>query len=289
MAVLWQDTPPARARAAFEVLPKEFVDWNDLRVSVASDVAAVLKSRGVAGGKAPVLKRILGKGVENLYSLEFERLCEKSRQQLRTWFVGVEGIPHSTAAFILYNVYNYDRVLVDSEIARVIQRLGFVSETAMEEEIETALAEVVPGREAHFAYWALREHALKICTKKDFDCRTCPLRKECDTGTRRLAEEDAAARGPRKRRKRNQRGKRGRRRQRRRLRRRRRRRHQPRAATRAGRKPQRRDLRLELPSGLRVIGDLTVVDVVDVSGRSDSHLFSCILNHGHAGPPIRGK
>ena len=198
MAVLWQDTPPARARVAFETLAKEFVDWNDLRVSVASDVAAVMESCGVSGGKAAALKRILGKGVEDLYSLEFERLCEKSREQFKAWFVGVEGIPHSTAAFVLYNVYDYDRVLVDAEIARVIQRLGLVSETATEEEIEAALAEVVPAREARFIYWALREHALKICTKKDFDCRTCPLRKECDTGTRRLAEEDAAARAAKK-------------------------------------------------------------------------------------------
>jgi len=198
MAVLWQDTPMGRARAAFEALAAEFVDWNDLRVSVASDVGAVMESCGVSGGKAAVLKRILGKGVEDLYSLEFERLCEKSREQFKAWFIGVEGIPHSTAAFILYNVYDYDRVLVDSEIARVVQRLGLVSELATEEEIEAALAEVVPAREARFTYWALREHALKICTKKDFDCRTCPFRKECDTGTRRVAEEDIAARAAKK-------------------------------------------------------------------------------------------
>ena len=52
MAVLWQDTPPSRARGAFETFCEEFVDWNDLRVSVASDVAAVMESCGVSGGKA---------------------------------------------------------------------------------------------------------------------------------------------------------------------------------------------------------------------------------------------
>ena len=198
MTVLWCESPPARAEAAFVNLAEEFVDWNELRVSVTSEVGSILESCGLPAPKGAVLKRILSKAVEELYSFDFELLCPRPREQVRDWFITIEGVPHQVAAAILYYVYGYDRVLVDAEIARVIQRLGLVPEEAPEADIEAGLADVIPARESHFIYDALRQHAATICTKKDFDCRICPLRKECETGKKRLAELAAAEREARK-------------------------------------------------------------------------------------------
>ena len=193
MAVLWQDAPPARARQALVNLAEEFVDWNELRVSVTSEVAAILESCGLPGRKGAVLKRILGRAIEELFSLDFEQLCALPREKLRAWFVGIEGVPHRAAAYILYHVYEYDRVLVDTEIARLIRRLGLVSEDATPEEIEPALNVVIPAKEAHLIYNALWQHATTVCRKKDFDCKPCRLRKECQGGKRFIAEMEAAA------------------------------------------------------------------------------------------------
>ena len=198
MAVLWQEAEPARARVAFVNLTEEFVDWNELRVSVTTDVASILESCGLPGRKGAVLKRILGRAVEGLFSLEFERLCELPREQLRNWFLSIEGVPHHAAAHVLYTVYHYDRVLVGPDIARVIRRLGLVSETATPEEIEPALNAVIPAKEAYLIHNALWQHATSVCTEKDFDCRPCPLRKECVGGKRFIAERAAAAKAARK-------------------------------------------------------------------------------------------
>jgi endonuclease III len=197
MAVLWDGEDPAHARAAFTKLTEEFVDWNDLRVSPTTEVEAVLASCGVDRSKAFVLKRLLSKAVEDFYSLEFERLDDQPRERVRAWFQDIEGLPHHLMAAVLYRVYEYDRMLVGEDVARVIIRLGLASETATPQEIEAALAKVVPAKEAHQMYHALRSHAVKVCTKTDFDCPACPLRGESETGKKRLAEIEAAKRAER--------------------------------------------------------------------------------------------
>lgn len=198
MAVLWQDALAARARVAYVNLTEEFVDWNELRVTVTSEVAGILEGCGLPGRKGAILKRILGRAVEDLFSFDFAGLAELPRAKLRKWFVGIEGVPHHVAAYILYHVYGHDRVLVGEDIARVIRRLGLVSEDAAPRDIEPALNVVIPAKEAHLIWNALWEHARTVCAETDFDCRTCPLRKECVTGKKRIAELEAAAKAARK-------------------------------------------------------------------------------------------
>jgi len=197
MAVLWQDVPPARTRAAYETLTGEFVDWNELRVTVTSEVSQILESCGLPGRKGAILKRILSRAIEALFSFNFDPLAELPREELRDWFLRIEGVPHHVAAYILYTVYDYDRVLVGDNVARVIRRLGLVSKSASPAEIEPALNAVIPAKEAVQTWNALRLHATTVCTEKDFDCRKCPLRRECGTGKRTIAEMAAAAKAAR--------------------------------------------------------------------------------------------
>lgn len=199
MAVLWEGAPAARARLAFAGLMEEFGDWNELRVSMAAEVAAVLESHGLKGNRAPMLTRILAKAVEDLYSFELERLRERSSREQRAWFHAAEGLPPYMAAAILYWVYHYDRVVVTADSARLLRRLGLVDDEASEEEIEEGLAAVVPVREAHLIYRALRQHARTVCKKTSLDCTKCRLRSECATGKARVAAlEEAKARARKK-------------------------------------------------------------------------------------------
>lgn len=198
MAVLAADAPLAKARQAYAKLAEEFVDWNELRVTATPEIGSILEACGLAPVKALALKRILGKAVEQFYTFDFEALGKKPRKELRDWFLTLEGVPHPIAAAVLYQVFGYDRVLVDPDIARVVRRLRLVPETATEAEIEARMESVIPAREAYFVYSALRQHANTVCTKENYDCRACPLLKECRTGDERIAQLKAAAEEARK-------------------------------------------------------------------------------------------
>ena len=203
MAILWLDAPATRARQAFEVLGERFVDWNDLRVSVTRDVVAVLESCRLPGIKGAVLKRVLGKAVEDFYGFEFEQLRPWSRKRLAKWFTTIEGVPHRFAAAILYHVYSYDRVLVGADLARVLCRLGLVSRKAKEKSIELGLEKVIPAKDAYFVYSALREEAALEAKQKDPMRAVTPVvkaflpKKQLDAeraAAEREAKEAAAAR-----------------------------------------------------------------------------------------------
>ncbi len=196
--VLWLDAPPSRAERAFEELRDEFVDWNELRVTVTTDVGRVLEGCGLPPVKGAILKRILGKAVEDFFCFDFGSLLEKPRDEIKKWWMGVQGLPHDYAAAILYYVYGYDRVLVGPDIARLIRRLGLVDEDTPPEEIEERMVGVMPARDALEIYSALRQHARAVCKPEDYDCTTCVLLAECVTGKARTAELKAAAREAKK-------------------------------------------------------------------------------------------
>jgi len=198
MTVLWVDAPPAKAREAYAKLAEAFVDWNELRVSMTTEAASVLTKCGLPASKAAALKRILIKAIDHLYCFDFEVLATRPREALKAWFTSIEGLPHHVAAAVLYHVFHYDRILVDADIARVIRRLGLAQETHTDADVEAGLEPVIPAKEAYAVYSALRQHALRVCTPEDFDCRKCPLRRECATAPGRIAELEAAEREARK-------------------------------------------------------------------------------------------
>jgi len=196
--VLWLDAPPSRAERAFEELRDEFVDWNELRVTVTTDIGRVLEGCGLPAIKGAILKRILGRAVEDFFCFDFARLFEKPREEIKKWWMGIQGVPHDYAAAILYYVYDYDRVLVGPDIARLIRRLGLVAEDTRPEEIEKRMVGVMPARDALEIYSALRQHARTVCKPEDYDCTACVLLGECVTGKARAAELKAAAREAKK-------------------------------------------------------------------------------------------
>jgi len=196
--VLWLDAPAPRAERAFEELRDEFVDWNELRVTVTTDIGRVLEGCGLPPVKGAIIKRILAKAVEDFFCFDFEALRELPRGKLKGWWVDIPGLPHDYAAAILYYIYDYDRVLVGPDIARLIHRLGLVEDGVAPEEIERRMEGVMPARDALEIYSALRQHARTICTPEDYDCTKCPFLAECVTGKRRAAELKAAAREKKK-------------------------------------------------------------------------------------------
>ena len=196
--VLWLDAPAPRAERAFEELRDEFVDWNELRVTVTTDIGRVLEGCGLPPVKGAIIKRVLAKAVEDFFCFDFDLLKDKPREELKAWWVNIPGVPHDYAAAILYYIYGYDRVLVGPDIARLIHRLGLVEDGVAPEEIERRMEGVMPARDALEIYSALRQHARTICTPEDYDCTKCPLLAECVTGKRRVAELKAAAREKKK-------------------------------------------------------------------------------------------
>ncbi|MCS6965503.1 MAG: endonuclease III [Candidatus Kapabacteria bacterium] len=93
-------------------------------------------------------------------------------------FTTLPGVGRKTANVVLNEFVEPQGIVVDTHVARVVQRLGFAT-TDNRERIEYRLMELVPRSEwARFAHLVMA-HGRAICKARNPRCRECTLRDIC--------------------------------------------------------------------------------------------------------------
>ncbi len=99
--------------------------------------------------------------------------------------VTLPGVGRKTANVILGNVFGIPGITVDTHVHRVSQRIG-LTKNDDPAKIEFDLMEIVPKEEwTHFSN-LLIWHGRKTCVARKPLCEICPIRKECDYGSKAI-------------------------------------------------------------------------------------------------------
>ena len=97
--------------------------------------------------------------------------------------VSLPGIGRSTAGAILSFVYNKEAPILDGNAKRVLSRLFAISGDSKEKKMDQQLwrlsESLIPKGHANSFNQALMDLGAMICTPKDPQCPTCPLRNLC--------------------------------------------------------------------------------------------------------------
>ena len=97
--------------------------------------------------------------------------------------VTLPGVGRKTANVILGNAFGIPGIVVDTHVHRVSQRIG-LTKNDDPVKIEFDLMEIVPKEEwTHFSN-LLIWHGRKTCVARKPLCEICPIRKQCDYGSR---------------------------------------------------------------------------------------------------------
>ncbi|HVP79373.1 MAG TPA: endonuclease III [Thermodesulfobacteriota bacterium] len=97
--------------------------------------------------------------------------------------ITLPGVGRKTANVILGNVFGIPGITVDTHVHRVSQRIG-LTKNDDPVKIEFDLMEIVPKEEwTHFSN-LLIWHGRKTCVARKPLCEICPIRKECDYGSK---------------------------------------------------------------------------------------------------------
>jgi endonuclease-3 len=97
--------------------------------------------------------------------------------------VTLPGVGRKTANVILGNAFGIPGIAVDTHVHRVSQRIG-LTKNDDPVKIEFDLMEIVPKEEwTHFSN-LLIWHGRKTCVARKPLCGICPIRKECDYGSK---------------------------------------------------------------------------------------------------------
>ncbi len=101
--------------------------------------------------------------------------------------VTLPGVGRKTANVILGNVFGIPGITVDTHVNRLSQRIG-LTKNDDPVKIEFDLMEIVPKEEwTHFSN-LLIWHGRKTCVARKPLCEICPIRKECDYGSKIIPE-----------------------------------------------------------------------------------------------------
>ena len=93
-----------------------------------------------------------------------------------------------TAACVLLFSYGRPEVPVDTHVYRVGTRLGLWPEGTSLERAHDVMLRLVDPEDAYEIHVLLIRHGRRTCTARNPDCASCPLRRMCPYGRKRLAQ-----------------------------------------------------------------------------------------------------
>ena len=98
--------------------------------------------------------------------------------------IQLDGVGRKTANVVLGNVFQINEgVVVDTHVARLVNRLGLSRQTAPEK-IEQELMQLVPRDDwTMFSHWLIW-HGRRRCPARKPDCAACEIRAYCPTGAK---------------------------------------------------------------------------------------------------------
>lgn len=185
LTVLSQNTNDRNRDVAYGRLRERFSSWAEVREASVEEVEDAIRPGGLAPTKAVRIKQILDAvGDDNLAWLEEAPLGEA-----RDYLCDLPGVGRKTAACVLLFSYGRPDVPVDTHVYRVGTRLGLWPERTSLEQAHDGMLRLVDPEDAYELHVLLIRHGRRTCTARNPDCETCPLRRMCPEGRRRLARE----------------------------------------------------------------------------------------------------
>jgi endonuclease III len=178
-AVLAGDGNDLLSAQILEKLRVEMVDWNELRVTSATDIEVLIRPLPDATEKALTIKRILQKlfTERHLLNLNFLKRCGDSKIEEQLDDFG--GLSKAVKARVMLKCFDSNQLPVTTDIERMSKRLGLVEPDVPLDRLAEALDEILPTKRVFSFFHLVGEHAEAICLVKGPKCGACVVAYCC--------------------------------------------------------------------------------------------------------------
>lgn len=174
-----QTTADLADRAFGRLLDRFGADWARIAEAPVDDIADAIRSAGLADQKARRLKGLLGQLHEQTGDYSLDHLRDHSPDEARRRLQQLRGVGPKTARFTLMYAAGMPLFPIDTNILRVVRRLGWVPADCSAARAHRIVEPAIPEGEHFGAHMALIEHGRAICTSSNPDCPDCPLCDKC--------------------------------------------------------------------------------------------------------------
>ena len=193
MTVLSQHTSDTNSERAFHTLKERFPTWEQILDAPAEEVAAAIRSGGLADQKAPRIKRILAEIEEREGRLDLSRLNELDDQTVDEYLCSLPGVGPKTAACVLVFAMGRAAFPIDTHVHRIVRRLGWVDDKVSADQTHRRVGPLVPSEIRYELHMALINHGRNICKAQRPRCPDCVLLDFCDAGPVFIARGEASS------------------------------------------------------------------------------------------------
>jgi len=177
--VLSQNTTDTNSGRAFAQLKERFPTWEEVAEARPAQIAAAIRSGGLADIKARRIERILRQIEEDRGSLDLGFLRRLSVERAREYLTGLPGVGPKTAACVLLFSLRRPVFPVDTHVLRVSKRLGLIPATTTMERAHDIYREMLEPDQMLGLHLGLVQHGRETCKARRPRCGPCALSELC--------------------------------------------------------------------------------------------------------------
>ncbi len=179
LTLLSQNTNDVNRDRAFHILKRDFPNWD---LVVRTDLAKLresIKVGGLSNVKSVRILSIVERLQEKFGKPTLMPLKTWKRQEIEGFLSTLPGIGTKTIACMLVFEFSIPAFPVDTHVARICSRLGFVGKGTKEVLIQQRMEELIPPSRYLGAHLNMIRHGRTICRARKPLCEKCPVRSYC--------------------------------------------------------------------------------------------------------------
>ncbi len=179
LTVLSQNTTDANSGRAFEQLRYRFPTWEQVVAARTSQVAAAIRSGGLADIKSGRIRQILRHIQVDHGKLTLDSLRKLPPDEVRSYLLSLPGVGRKTAAVVMLFSLDMPAFPVDTHVLRVSKRLGLIPPKTTMDGAHDLFAEVVEPKQMASLHLGLIRHGREVCAARWPRCPKCRLLDLC--------------------------------------------------------------------------------------------------------------
>lgn len=185
--VIGARTKTAVSNAATDRLLEIFGSWDAVAAAPLSELLAILSRQTFPELSATRLKDCLLAIREERGAVDLRHLSNLPTEEAMIWLEALPGVARKISAGVV-NTSHFNRraLVIDTHHRRIVQRMGLVPPKADTARAYDRLMPFVPGEwlpeDVDEHHLLVKRLGQTICRPKKPDCRSCPIKGDCETG-----------------------------------------------------------------------------------------------------------
>lgn len=178
-AILAVDSTEKKVETAYARLQEEFVDWNEVRVTLPRDLATAIRGVGDELTKAEALRAVLTKVFADRQELYLDFLADMQSETLIAYLETIQNLRRLYQQAILVHALGHGALLIGTGALRVLKRVGVVPKQTKSDEAFDVLSAVIAKRRLLSFSLLIGQAATDFCSLRTPSCKECPIRMLC--------------------------------------------------------------------------------------------------------------